>query len=145
MFKIFKHDIDAISILTFEAFEAYSHFYLLRKYLQVIDYKPIGDEEILELRKKDKRKYDDEIIELVNFMATEHFAAEFFMELSNMSNEPVLKKLLFNLSKEEVVHSQCAFDLLAKRLNSLSQIKAIQVIYSSLQPKANLSYLSASE
>ncbi|MEM3074346.1 MAG: hypothetical protein QW727_00155 [Candidatus Pacearchaeota archaeon] len=124
MISLLKEDLEATSMFTIEGFEAYSHYYILRKYLDIINYKPIKDEEILAIREKDKDvKYDDEIKELVNFMATEHFAANFFKDLSDLAPEPILKKILATLSKDEVMHSRFAFDLLRKRLNKNPEIK----------------------
>ncbi len=124
MMDMFWYDIDATSIYTIEAFEAYTHYYVLRRYLDVVGYKPVSDEEIRELREKNKDvDYSDEIEELVNFMATEHFAAHFFQDLSEEAPEPVLKKILSELSKQEVSHSQFAADLLKKRLEENPEIK----------------------
>ncbi len=124
MISLLKEDLEATSMFTIEGFEAYSHYYILRKYLDIVDYRPIKDEEIIALRKKDKDvKYDDEIKELVNFMATEHFAANFFNDLSDLAEEPVLKKILSSLSKEEVTHSRFAFELLHKRVNKKPEIR----------------------
>ncbi len=124
MISLLKDDLEATSMFTIEGFEAYSHYYLLRRYLDVVGYKPIKDDEIIDLRQRDKNvKHDDEIKELVNFMATEHFAANFFNDLSERAQEPVLKKMLSSLSKEEVTHSRFAFDLLHKRVSRDSGVK----------------------
>jgi len=124
MILLLKDDLEATSTFTIEGFEAYSHYYSLRRYLDIVDYKPIRDEEVLQLREKDKDvKYEDDIKELVNFMATEHFAANFFKDLSDLAPEPILKKILASLSGEEVTHSRFAFDLLHKRLNKNLEIK----------------------
>jgi hypothetical protein len=124
MISLLKDDLDATSMFTIEGFEAYSHYYILRRYLDTINYKPIKDEEILALREKDKDiVYNDEIKELVNFMATEHFATNFFKDLSDLAPEPVLKKILATLSRDEVMHARFAFDLLRKRLIKNPEIK----------------------
>ena len=124
MIEMFWYDLEATSMFTIEAFEAYTHYYILRKYLAVVGYKEIFDDEIIQLRENDRdRKYNDEIKELVNFMATEHFAANFFKDLSDLATEPILKKILLVLSDQEVVHSQFAFDLLSKRLKKNPEIK----------------------
>src|SRR3989344_7756643 len=54
MINLLKDDLEATSMFTIEGFEAYSHYYTLRRYLDIINYKPIKDEEIIALREKDK-------------------------------------------------------------------------------------------
>ena len=117
MLDLFWYDVEATSMYTIEAFEAYTHYYLLRRYLDAVEFKPISDEEVVALRKKDDGKiYDDEIRELVNFMGTEHFATVFFSDLSLLAEEPVLKKILLDMSKQEIAHKEFALDLLRARL-----------------------------
>ena len=113
MNELFWDNEHATSMFTLEAYEAYGHYYVLRHYLDVIGYRPIEDWEILDIRKKGlDLSYTDPVQELVNFMGTELFAAEFFRDLGSMNPEPALKKLLPEFVAEEVSHSQCAFDLL---------------------------------
>lgn len=117
MMELFWYDVKATSAYTIEAFEAYTHYYSLRRYLDTVGYRPIKDEEVVELREKDKNKiHNDEIKELVNFMATEHFAANFFGDLADLTEEPVLKQMLTRMSAEEVIHARFAFDILRERL-----------------------------
>jgi hypothetical protein len=117
MMGLFWDDLDATAIFTIESIEAYSHFYLLRRYLETIGYRPITDAEVVMLRAKERRAvYRNPIRELVNFMGTEHFAAQFFLDLIDMTDEPVIKGLLPEFAEEETLHSQFAFDLLAARL-----------------------------
>lgn len=117
MMQLFWYDVRATSMYTIEAFEAYTHFYTLRRYLDTINYRPVTDEEVIALRKKDLTiVYNDEVRELVNFMATEHFATQFFAELATRSPEPVLTAILNRASAEEVIHARFAFDLLSQRL-----------------------------
>jgi hypothetical protein len=117
MLQLFWYDVRATSMYTIEALEAYTHFYTLRRYLNTVGYRPVTDEEVVALRKKDLTKiYDNEAMELVNFMATEHFATHFFAELSAKSPEPVLQTMLQRMSSEEVIHARFASDLLTERL-----------------------------
>jgi rubrerythrin len=117
MMDLFWYDVQATSAYTIEAFEAYTHYYSLRRYLDTVGYRPIKDEEVVALKEKDKNKiHDNEIKELVNFMATEHFAANFFKDLANLTEEPVLKQMLAKMSSEEVMHARFAFDLLRERM-----------------------------
>jgi propanediol dehydratase large subunit len=124
MNELFWDNIAATSIFTIEAFEAYGHYFILRRYLEIVGYRPVTDEEVIALREKDKDKiYTDKVKELVNFMGTEHFAAEFFKDLAKLTDEPVLKSILPRFSAEEVNHSQFAFDLLENMIRQNSKIK----------------------
>ena len=124
MCELFWDDILATSIFTIEAFEAYGHYFISRKYLEIVGYNSVTDKEVIKVREKDKGVvYTDKIRELVNFMGTEHFAAEFFKDLSELTEEPILKALLLKFSKEEVTHSNFAFDLLSGMLAADPKIK----------------------
>ncbi len=124
MLELFDYDVEATSMYTIEAFEAYTHFYLLRRYLDTVGYKPVTDEDVVALRNKDKDKiYDDEVRELVNFMGTEHFATVFFDDLAKRAKEPVLKKMLLDMSRQEIAHKAFAYELLEARLTKTPPIK----------------------
>lgn len=117
LLPLFRRDLRATAALTIEAFEAYTHYAALRRYLAAVGYRPIDDEEILRLREEDRaHDYDDEIRELVNFGMTEAFAAQFFRDLAGLADEPVLQAMLEQFSREETAHAEFAFDLLAERL-----------------------------
>ncbi len=124
MNELFWGNIAATSIFTIEAFEAYGHYFISRRYLEIVGYRPVTDEEVIALREKDKDKvYTDKVRELVNFMGTEHFAAEFFKDLSELTKEPVLKSILPGFAAEEVSHSQFAFDLLEEMIQQDPKVK----------------------
>jgi propanediol dehydratase large subunit len=124
MMGLFWDDLDATTIFTIESMEAYGHYYVLRRYLETVGYKPVSDEEVVELRERERDVvYDDQVRELVNFMGTEHFAAQFFTDMSQLMNEPVLAKVLPEFAAEEVVHSQFAFDLLQARVQTDPKVK----------------------
>lgn len=123
MLELFWDDLDATTIFTIEGFEAYSHYYIIRRYLDAVGYKPITDKEVLDLRKKERgEEYTDQIRELINFMATEHFAAQFFTDLIELNDEPILASMLPRFAAEEVSHSQFAYDLLEIRIKESPQI-----------------------
>lgn len=123
MMSLFWYDVQATSAYTIEAFEAYTHYYSLRKYLDIVGYGQVSDEEVVTLRKKDKGEvYDNEVKELINFMATEHFAANFFSNLAEITTEPVLQEMLLRMSKEEVTHARFAYDLLKNRFEQDPEI-----------------------
>ena len=124
MNELFWDNIAATSIFTIEAFEAYGHYFISRRYLEIVGYNPVTDEEVRRVRSKDKDvRYTDKVRELVNFMGTEHFAAEFFKDLIQLTEEPVLKNLLPRFSAEEVSHSQFAFDLLEEMIKVDPKVK----------------------
>lgn len=117
MMSLFWDDLDATTIFTIESIEAYGHYYVLRRYLDTVGYKPVSDREVVELRERERGEvYTDQLRELVNFMGTEHFAAQFFTDMSKLMDEPVLTGVLPEFAAEEVVHSQFAFDLLQARI-----------------------------
>ena len=117
MLQLFWYDVAATSTLSIEAFEAYVHFATLRRYLDEVGYRPITDAEVVGLRRRGMHEVSsNELRELVNFMATEHFAAEFFRDLGREATEPVLKAIMTRFAPEEDTHSQFAADLIATRL-----------------------------
>jgi rubrerythrin len=117
MMSLFWDDLDATTIFTVEAIEAYGHYYVLRRYLQTVGFRPISDTEVIELRERERQEvYSDQIRELVNFMGTEHFAAQFFTDMAKLIEEPVIRAVLPEFAAEELIHSQFAFDLLAARI-----------------------------
>ena len=117
MCELFWDDVDATSVFTIEAFEAYGHYTVLRRYLEVVGHATVTDADVVRVRARDREHvYADKTGELVNFMATEHFAAAFFSQLAAMTEEPVAKGFLPRLAGEEVRHAQFAFDLLEARI-----------------------------
>lgn len=124
MNELFWDNIEATSIFTIEAFEAYGHYYTLRKYLDIVGYNPVTDQDVQAVRNKGKDKVlTDKVKELVNFMGTEHFASAFFRDMEQMIEEPVLKSLLPRYIAEEESHSQCAFDLLQQMIEEDPAVK----------------------
>lgn len=124
MMQLFWDDVDATSVISIEAFEAFTHYRLLKRYLDVVDYRPVTEEEVVSLRADEKGGVvEDPIEELVNFMVTEHFAAHFFSDLAERTEEPVLAGMLPRLAEEEVSHSQFGYDLLEKRIEKNPDLK----------------------
>lgn len=117
MMRLLWYDVAATSILSIEAFEAYIHFATLRRYLDEVGYRPVSDDEIRELREKDlDGTADNELEELVNFMITEHFAANFFRDLADETREPVLQAIMARFAPEEDLHAGLAGDLIRARI-----------------------------
>ena len=110
-------DLDATAVFSIQLYESYKHFYVLNRYLGVVDYRPISDEELREVRRRNL----DAIVgnpdeELARYMVSEHFAAYFFLRLSRQAKEPVLQEIAGFIAKDEFRHTQFAFDLLDARL-----------------------------
>jgi len=132
MNELFWDHIAATSIFTIEGIEAYGHYFVSRRYLEIVGYNPVTDEDVIAVRSKDKDKvYTDKIRELVNFMGTEYFAAEFFNDLAELTEEPVLKSILPKFAAEEVHHSDFAFDLLEEAIAKDASVKDTVLNYAS--------------
>ncbi len=115
-------DLDAGVVFSLEAFEGFKHFHALRRYLEVVDYRPrITDTELVEVRRAGaplEIRPQELVGRLVDFMLSEHLAAYFFRRLADRSEEPVLRDLLLRIAADEVRHAQSASDLLAKRIEA---------------------------
>lgn len=112
-------DLEATAIFTIEGFEAYGHFYLLRRYLEHVGAEAPTDEEIVALRRgREDSPPTDVVRELVNFMGTELFAADFFETIAERTDEPVLGRMLTRFACEEGVHADFAKGLLAKMVDA---------------------------
>jgi hypothetical protein len=109
--------IDATSVFSIQLYESYKHFYVLNRYLELVNYRPITDEELLAVRERNlDREIADPIAELARYMISEHFAAYFFLRLSRQVREAVLRKIADFIAKDEFRHTQFAFDLLLPRV-----------------------------
>jgi len=110
--------IDVTSVFSVQLYESYKHFYVLNRYLDLVGYRPIGDDELVEIRKRNlDTVVSDPIRELARYMISEHFAAYFFLRLSRLAQEPVLRDIAGFIAKDEFRHTQFAFDLLQTRVN----------------------------
>ena len=109
--------VDVTSVFSVQLYESYKHFYVLNRYLEIVDAHPIADEELIEIRRPNlDQAIDDPIRELARYMISEHFAAYFFLRLSRQAPEPVLARIAGYIAKDEFRHTQFAFDLLDVRL-----------------------------
>jgi hypothetical protein len=113
-------DIDASVVFSLELYEGFKHFHALRRYLDVVGWKPaIEDEELITLRRAAAAVAvrDEELIpRLVELMLSEHLAVYFFRRLSERAKEPVLRRLLKWIASDEIRHAQSVSDLIAKRI-----------------------------
>jgi len=109
--------IDVTSVFSIQLYESYKHFYVLNRYLELVDYRPISADEITDIRKRNLHaRIDDPIRELGRYMISEHFAAYFFLRLSRQADEPVLKRIAGFIAQDEFRHTQFAYDLLDARV-----------------------------
>jgi len=110
-------DVAATAVFSIQLYESYKHFHVFNQYLFRVDYRPIGDEEIVALRARNRNlRYDDATRLLTWYMMSEHFAAHHFIKDSRHSAEPVLAHILKLVGRDEVRHAQFAYDLLDLRL-----------------------------
>jgi hypothetical protein len=109
--------IDATSVFSIQLYESYKHFYVLNRYLELVDYRPISDADVIETRRATlDLTIDDGLAELARYMISEHFAAYFFLRLSRQAPEPVLGQIAGFIAKDEFRHTQFAYDLIDARL-----------------------------
>jgi hypothetical protein len=110
-------DMEATAVFSIQLYESYKHFYVLNRYLGIVEYRPIEESELLEIRRRNLDcRVDDAVAELTRYMMSEHFAAYFFLRLSRQAKEPVLAEIACFIAKDEFRHTQFAFDLLDARL-----------------------------
>ena len=104
-------------MFSIQLYESYKHFYVLKRYLDAVDYRPIADAEVVEARRRHvDRTIADADGELTRYMLSEHFAAYFFLRLSRQAPEPVLARIAQHIAKDEFRHTQFASDLLEGRI-----------------------------
>ena len=112
-------DLDATAVFSIQLYESYKHFYVLNRYLAIVGHRPIEDDELREVRRRNlDTAVGDPDAELARYMVSEHFAAYFFLRLSRQAPEPVLKEIAGFIAKDEFRHTQFAFDLLDARLKA---------------------------
>jgi hypothetical protein len=112
-------DPTSTAIFSVQLYESYKHFHVFAQYLDAVDYRPIADEEIVAVRRRNQGlKFDQPARLLTRYMMSEHFAAHSFFKDSRRCAEPVLSHILSLVAKDEVRHCQFGFELLASRLKS---------------------------
>ena len=115
--RAFWDQVDVTAVFSVQLYESYKHFYALNRYLEIIDYKAVTEQEIVDARRRTgDLAVADPIAELARYMISEHFAAYFFMRLSRQAAEPMLQRLAGFIAKDEFRHTQFAFDLLDVRV-----------------------------
>jgi len=110
-------DASATAVFSVQLYESYKHFHVFNQYLERIGYRPIGDDEIVAIRRRNlDLQYDDGTKLLTRYMMSEHFAAFHFLKDAKQAQEPVLRRVLTLVGRDELRHAQFACDLLALRI-----------------------------
>ena len=108
---------DVTAVFSIQLYESYKHFYVLNRYLELVAYRPIGDDELIAIRRRNlNSEVSEAVTELARYMISEHFAAYFFLRLSRQAKEPVLQQIASFIAKDEFRHTQFAFELLEPRV-----------------------------
>jgi hypothetical protein len=110
-------DTAATAVFSVQLYESYKHFHVFNQYLQRIDYRPIDDAAITAARRRNLAlRYDDGARLLTLYMMSEHLAAFHFMKDAALAREPVLRSILRLVGRDELRHTQFAYELLALRI-----------------------------
>lgn len=110
-------NVAATAIYSIQLYESYKHFHVFAQYLDAVGYRPIGDEEIVALRRRNLGlRYDNPARLLTRYMMSEHFAAHSFFKDSRRAADPVLAQILLLVAKDEVRHCQFGCELLEDHL-----------------------------
>ena len=110
-------DASATAVFSIQLYESYKHFHVFNQYLERVDFHPIADEEIVDVRRRNAAlRYDDGTTLLTRYMMSEHFAAFHFMKDAKQAPEPVLRQILKLVAHDELRHTQFAYDLIAARI-----------------------------
>jgi hypothetical protein len=110
-------DVNATAIFSIQLYESYKHFHVFSQYLQCVGYRPITEAEIVAIRRRNEQvRYSDATELLTRYMMSEHFAARHFFKDARQAREPVLAAILQLVGRDEVRHTQFAYDLLDLRV-----------------------------
>jgi rubrerythrin len=110
-------NVAATAIYSIQLYESYKHFHVFAQYLEAVGYRPISDEEVVAVRRRNLGlKYHQPARLLTRYMMSEHFAAHHFFKDSRHAAEPVLRHILQLVAKDEVRHCQFAYELLDDHL-----------------------------
>jgi hypothetical protein len=110
-------DIAATSVFSIQLYESYKHFHVFNQYLHRVGFDPIEDSELEAVRRRNRDlRYENGTSLLTRYMMSEHFAAFHFMKDATVAREPVLRHILKLVGRDELRHTQFAYDLLALRI-----------------------------
>ena len=115
--EVLWNDVSATAVFSVQLYESYKHFHVFNQYLERVGYRPIDDDELVEVRRLNvDLRYHDATNLLTRYMMSEHFAAFHFMKDAQQCREPVLSHILRLVGRDELRHTQFAWDLLAERI-----------------------------
>jgi hypothetical protein len=115
--EVLWDDIAATAVFSIQLYESYKHFHVFNQYLHCVGCEPIEDEELQSIRRRNRAlRYDDGTRLLTTYMMSEHLAAFHFMKDARLAREPVLRHILKLVGRDELRHTQFAYDLLALRI-----------------------------
>jgi len=110
-------NVAATAIYSVQLYESYKHYHVFAQYLDTVGYRPISDEELVELRRRNlDLHYENPARLLTKYLMSEHFAAHNFYKDARRAAEPVLSHILHLVAKDEVRHCQFGCELLAGHL-----------------------------
>jgi hypothetical protein len=110
-------DPSATAVFSIQLYESYKHFHVFNQYLQRVGANPIDDDELVAIRRRNEAlRFDDGTRLLTRYMMSEHLAAFHFMKDAGVAREPVLRHILKLVGRDELRHTQFAYDLLALRI-----------------------------
>ena len=110
-------DPTATAIFSVQLYESYKHFHVFNLYLEKLAWRPLTDEDIIAVRRRNVGlKYDSATRVLTQYFMSEHFAAHAFFKDARAAKEPVLKRILHLVAQDEVRHSQFGYELLLRRV-----------------------------
>ena len=111
------NDAAATAVFSIQLYESYKHFHVFNQYLQRVGFTPIEDHEIVAIRERQAGlRFDDGTRLLTRYMMSEHFAAFHFLKDAKLAHDPVLAHILTLVGRDELRHTQFAYDLLALRI-----------------------------
>jgi hypothetical protein len=115
--EVLWDDPAATAVFSVQLYESYKHFHVLNQYLTRVDYRPIEDAELVEIRSKNSQlRYYDGTQLLTRYMMSEHFAAFHFLNDARQAPDPVLGHILKLVGRDELRHTHFAYDLIALRI-----------------------------
>jgi hypothetical protein len=110
-------DPAATAIFSVQLYESYKHFHVFNLYLERVGYRPLRDEDIIEVRRRNLGlKYESGTRMLTQYFMSEHFAAHSFFKDAHASEEKVLAHILQLVARDEVRHAQFGYELLQMRV-----------------------------
>lgn len=119
--EVLWNDVAATAVFSIQLYESYKHFHVFNQYLQRVGFNPIADSELVAIRERNRcLHYADGTRLLTQYMMSEHFAAFHFLADAKHAADPVLRHILQLVGRDELRHTQFAYDLLALRIQSAS-------------------------